>query len=240
LRSGADGACNGGSDLHDPREEVPVARFHDRCDAGRRLAPLLSPGVRDDTLVVGLPRGGVIVAAEVARILDVPLDVIIVQKIGHPLQPELAIGALGENGVRVIDDGGLRAMGVSPDALARAEAAARAELERRVERFRRGTTALALGGRHVAIVDDGIATGASARAACRVARAAGADRITVAVPVAPPGWEVDFEALADELICPMTPRSFGSVVRFYVDFRQTTDAEVLDRLDRDRRVREGT
>jgi putative phosphoribosyl transferase len=208
-------------------------RYHDRADAGRRLAPLVAPGADDSTLVVGLPRGGVVVAAEVARSLEVPLDVIIVQKIGHPHQPELAIGALGENGVRVLDADVLRSLGVTEQMLARSEATATDELARRVRRFRRGTPTETLAGRHVVIVDDGIATGASARAACRVARAAGADRITLAVPVAPPGWEVDFTTLADELICPLTPRSFGSVGRFYVDFRQTTDAEVLGRLHRE-------
>jgi len=209
-----------------------TARLQDRVDAGRRLAPLVAPGIRADTLVVGLPRGGVVVAAEVAEVLEVPLDIIIVQKIGHPRQPELAIGALGENGVRVLDRHVLRSLGVTEQMAARAEAEAAEQLRQRVHRFRQGAPPRTMTGRHVVIVDDGIATGATARAACRVARAAGADRITVAVPVAPPGWETDFRPLAEELLCPATPRSFGSVGRFYADFRQTSDAEVLDRLHR--------
>lgn len=207
-----------------------MTRFRDRTDAGRRLAPLLAESARDDTLVVGLPRGGVIVAAEAAAALDVPLDVIIVQKIGHPDQPELAIGALGENGVRVVEDSAIRSLGITADSLADAEERATAELARRIVRFRSTTSPPDLAGRHVVVVDDGIATGATAAAACRVARAAGADRITLAVPVAPHGWEHRFDELADDLIAMDTPRSFGSVGRFYVDFDQTTDAEVLAAL----------
>ena len=207
-----------------------MTRFRDRAHAGRRLAPLLTASARDDMLVVGLPRGGVIVAGEVAAALDVPLDVIIVQKIGHPDQPELAIGALGENGVRVLEDGAISSLGITTDSLADAEERATAELSRRIARFRGTTSPPDLAGRHVVVVDDGIATGATAAAACGVARAAGADRITLAMPVAPRGWEHRFDELADELVAVDTPRSFGSVGRFYVDFDQTTDAEVLAAL----------
>ncbi len=207
-----------------------MTRFRDRAHAGRRLAPLLTASARDDMLVVGLPRGGVIVAGEVAAALDVPLDVIIVQKIGHPDQPELAIGALGENGVRVLEDSAISSLGITTDSLADAEERATAELSRRIARFRGTTSPPDLAGRHVVVVDDGIATGATAAAACGVARAAGADRITLAMPVAPRGWEHRFDELADELIAVDTPRSFGSVGRFYVDFDQTTDAEVLAAL----------
>lgn len=207
-----------------------MARFRDRRDAGRRLAALLGNRCRD-ALVVGLPRGGVVVAAEVARALDADLDVIIVQKIGHPAQPELAIGAIGEDGVRVVDEDAVRQLGVDAEALSRREAIAREELQRRVERFRGGRLRHDFAGRHVAIIDDGIATGASATAACRVARAAGASRITVAVPVAPHGWEADFEGLADDLVAITVPRGMGAVGRFYRDFAQTSDDEVLASLD---------
>jgi putative phosphoribosyl transferase len=207
-----------------------VTRFADRAEAGRRLAPLLGDVVGADTIVVGLPRGGVIVAAEVARVLGVPLDVIIVQKIGHPDQPELAIGALGEHGVRVIEDTAVRSLGITAGLLAQAEERATTELARRVRRFRNGTSPAVLGDHHVVITDDGIATGASAAAACRVARAGNARRVTLAVPVAPRGWESRFADLADDVIAVDTPRSFGSVGRFYKDFAQTTDTEVLDAL----------
>lgn len=203
-----------------------MVRFRDRADAGRRLAPSVASIARADTVVVGLPRGGVIVAAEVARLIDAPLDIIIVQKVGHPDQPELAIGALGEGGVDVLDEFP-RAAAVSPDSLERAVRLARSELERRVDRFRAASQPVGMAGVHLVIVDDGIATGASAIAACRVARAAGTARISLAVPVAPPGWERQFEDLADDLISLATPHSFGSVGRFYTDFRQTTDEEVL-------------
>jgi predicted phosphoribosyltransferase len=212
------------------RAAPDVTRFADRAAAGRRLATPVAGVAGPDTLVVGLPRGGVIVAAEVARALGVPLDIIIVQKIGHPDQPELAIGALGEDGVRVIEDRAVGALGITAESLTRAERRATAELASRVTRFRGGTSPARLADRHVVIVDDGIATGASAAAACRVARAADADRITLAVPVAPHGWETRFSDLADDLISLSTPRSFGSVGRFYKDFAQTTDAEVLAAL----------
>lgn len=203
-----------------------MARFRDRRDAGRRLAALLGDHCRG-ALVVGLPRGGVVVAAEVARAVDSDLDVIIVQKIGHPAQPELAIGAIGEAGVRVVDDDTVRRLGVDAGALARREALAREELQRRVERFRGDRRRHDLAGRHVVIVDDGIATGATATAACEVARAAGASRITLAVPVAPHGWESSFEDLADDVFAITTPRGMGAVGRFYRDFAQTSDEEVL-------------
>lgn len=203
-----------------------MVRFRDRVEAGRRLAPAVAAIASADSVVVGLPRGGVIVAAEVAAAIGAPLDVIVVQKIGHPHQPELALGALGEGDARIIDED-VRALGVDDDALARAEEAARTRLEQRVRRFRGDAPPRTLRGRHVIIVDDGVATGSSAIAACRVARASGAERVTVAVPVAPRGWEQRFDGLADDLVALSTPWSFGSVGRFYTDFRQTTDEEVL-------------
>src|SRR5450631_1275985 len=151
-------------------------RFRDRCDAGRRLAARLSELPRDGLVVLGLPRGGVPVGYEVARALGVPLDVILVRKLGVPFQPELAMGAIGEDGVRIVNDDVAQRLGVSASAFAAVEAREREELASRVRRFRGGRRRVSLVGRTALIVDDGIATGSTARAACQVARAHGAAR----------------------------------------------------------------
>ena len=164
--------------------------FRDRAEAGRRLGRRVRTVVGDDSddvVVLGLPRGGVPVAFEVAHALSAPLDVIVVRKLGAPFQPDLALGAVGEDGTLVLNDAVLRAVGVSSEDLGAIERRERAEVARRCELLRGGKTAVALVGCTVVIVDDGIATGATARAACMVARARGASRVVVAVPVGPPG-----------------------------------------------------
>ena len=207
-------------------------RFADRVDAGRRLAHELlhvrGPGV----VVVGLPRGGVPVAAEVAAALGAPLDLILVRKLGLPGQPELAMGAIGEDGVRVLDEDLIRRAGVTGYQLDTVEARERVEMERRAAHFREGRERIPMEGRTVVIVDDGIATGATARAACQVARAHGAAHVVLAVPVAPVGWTEDIDGVADEMVCVQTPDPFYAVGRFYVDFDQTTDDDVIACLDR--------
>ena len=206
--------------------------FANRADAGRRLAARLLD-LRDKRVVVlGLPRGGVPVAFEVARALGAPLDVIIVRKLGVPFQPELAMGAIGEDGVRVINREVVRAAGVSAGELAAVEARERAELERRARRFRGGRPRQSLDGRVAVVVDDGIATGSTARAACQVARLQGAARVVLAVPVAPPRWQARIGAVADELVCLQTPARFSAIGQFYADFTQTTDDEVVACLQR--------
>lgn len=210
--------------------------FEDRDDAGRQLAAVLAGTLgRDhpDLVVVGLPRGGVPVAARVADALGAPLDVIVVRKLGVPYQPELAMGAIGEDGARVVDDTTVRLAHVSADELAAVEDRERAELARRAERFRRGRPRTDLSGRHVIVVDDGIATGSTMRAACLTARAGGAARITVAVPVAPVDWTHRLAGLADDYVAVDTPAGFHAVGQFYRDFRQTTDDEVVALLDAD-------
>jgi len=162
------------------------ALFVDRADAGRRLAASLQHLRGEPVVVLGLPGGGVPVAFEVAKALGAPLDVIVVRKLGVPFQPELGMGALGEDGVRLVDCDVVRQAGVSERDLDVVEARERAELERRARRFRAGRPHLALAGCTAVVVDDGIATGSTARAACRVARAHGASRVVLAVPVAPP------------------------------------------------------
>ena len=157
--------------------------FDNRVDAGKRLAARLRHLAESDPVVLGLPRGGVPVAAEVAKALNAPLDVIVVRKLGLPFQPEVAMGAIGEGGVRVLDPALIARAGVSAAELAQVEETERATLESRSARFRRGRERADLTGRTVVIVDDGIATGATARAACEVARRLGATRVILAVPV---------------------------------------------------------
>ncbi|MFJ4166601.1 phosphoribosyltransferase [Microbacterium sp. NPDC089698] len=205
--------------------------FADRADAGRRLAALLVADPPADAVVLGLPRGGVPVAAEVARALGAPLDVLVVRKVGVPWQPELAMGAVGEEGAAVRNPDVVRASGIDERTLRTAERRERAEVERRAGLFRGGRPPEPLAGRTALIVDDGIATGATVRAACAIARARGAARVVVAVPVAPPEA---LEALragpdpeADEVVCLEAPEDFMAVGMQYVDFRQTPDEEVV-------------
>jgi putative phosphoribosyl transferase len=204
--------------------------FIDRIDAGRRLAARLAPMRGQDVVVLGLPRGGVPVALEVARALGAPLDVIAVRKLGVPYQPELAMGAIGEDGVRVVNDEVLRHARITDEEFAAVEATERVELERRARRFRGDRLRVSVHGRTAIVIDDGIATGSTALAACQVARAHGASRVVLAVPVAPPGSSGRFGADVDELVCLAMPRWFASVGQWYSDFSQTTDEQVVDCL----------
>lgn len=202
-------------------------RFVDRRDAGRQLARRLDAWRGTDVIVLGLPRGGVPVAAEVAQALGAPLDVIVVRKLGVPWQPELAMGAVGEDGVQVRNDDVLRQVAVPPQALADAARREAAEVERRARSYRGKRARVSLAGRTALIVDDGIATGATARAACQVARAHGAAHVVVAVPVAPRDWSEEFAAVADECVSVRTPENFLAVGAHYRNFDPTTDEEVV-------------
>ncbi|HEX6517626.1 MAG TPA: phosphoribosyltransferase [Nocardioidaceae bacterium] len=208
--------------------------FRDRQEAGRRLAALLRHLAGPDTVVLGLPRGGVPVAFEVAEELRAPLDVVVVRKLGVPYQPELAMGAIGEEGVRVVNDEVLAMAGLTPADVARVEEVERTELERRSERFRAGRERVSLKGCTAVIVDDGVATGSTALAACQVVRAAGAERVVLAVPVAPPDVAERFENVADEVVCAETPGGFFAIGQFYGDFSPTPDEEVASLLARAR------
>ena len=207
--------------------------FRDRADAGRELAEELKQRLGDeDVVVLGLPRGGVPVAFEVARELDAPLDVIVVRKLGVPYQPELGMGAIGEDGVRVLNDQVLAMARVGEDEVAAVERSERAELERRATRFRGSRPRASLVGRTAVVVDDGIATGSTARAACQVARAHGVSRVILAVPVAPRSSLGLLAEVADALVCLATPEPFYAVGQFYRDFSQTSDEEVVELLER--------
>lgn len=202
-----------------------MTMFADRYDAGRRLAAELSCLGGQDVVVLGLPRGGVPVASEIARALDAPLDVIVVRKLGLPWQPEFAMGAIGEEGVRVLDRSVIARAGLSEAAVRAVEQRERDVLEARVESLRRGRTRVPLKGRVAVVVDDGIATGSTARVACQVARRLGATRVVLASPVAPAGTTAD-QFAADELVCCAMPLGFHAVGNYYRDFSPTTDQEV--------------
>ncbi len=201
--------------------------FTDRADAGQQLAGRLQHLRGEPIVVLGLPRGGVPVAAEVARSLAAPLDVIVVRKLGVPYQRELGMGAVGEGGVEVTDPDVIYMAGIRPRELADVEERERAEVERRAKRYRGGRARVPLTGRVAVIVDDGIATGSTARAACQIARALGAIRVVLAVPVAPQGWWSRIGEDADELIAVATPAGFMAIGQFYDDFSQTSDEEVV-------------
>lgn len=204
--------------------------FTDRTDAGRRLADALRHMKEDDPVVLGLPRGGVPVAFQVARALGAPLDVIVVRKLGVPYHRELGFGAIGEGGVRVISDDIVRRGRVSQRDVATVEHSEEAELARQARRFRGDRPRLALEGRTAIVVDDGIATGATAAAACEVVRAQGAARVVLAVPVAPPDAVDWLRTKADDVVCLSTPLGFSAVGEWYRDFSQTPDEEVVSLL----------
>ncbi|MFG3497303.1 phosphoribosyltransferase family protein [Streptomyces sp. NPDC047928] len=207
-------------------------RFVDRVAAGRRLAEEMAGLPLGDPVVLGLPRGGVPVAREVAEALGAPLDVIVVRKLGVPSRPELGFGAIGEGGVRIVNDSVVRAARLGRDDLARVEESERAVLEQRLARYRRDRPAVPVAGRTAVIVDDGIATGSTARAACAVARAQGAARVVMAVPVAPRDALDLLASEADDVVCVSSPDWFGSVGEWYEDFSQTADDEVAELLSR--------
>jgi predicted phosphoribosyltransferase len=202
-----------------------VDHYRDRTDAGRRLGEFLAPWRSPDVVVLGLPRGGVPVAAEVAAALDAPLDVIVVRKLGIPYQPEVAMGAIGEGGVRVLDEALVARAGVTAAEVDTVERRERATLDARVARFRADGERLDLTGRTAIIVDDGIATGATANAAARVARRLGASRVVVAAPVGGTDAASRVED-ADEVVCLLQPRDFQAVGAHYRDFGQTSEDEV--------------
>jgi len=206
--------------------------FKDRHDAGRQLGRRLSPYADLRPVVLALPRGGVPVAAEIADCLGAPLDVIVVRKIGLPWQPELAIGAIAEGDVCLLNDALIAETGLRREELEPAVARERAELDRRVRAYRGERLPTPVDGRVVILVDDGLATGYTARAAIELIRRRGASRVVLAVPVAPEDNVETMRGVADEVVVLETPRWFLSIGEHYVDFTQTSDDEVEALLER--------
>jgi putative phosphoribosyl transferase len=205
--------------------------FADRAEAGESLADALARFGGEDVVVLAIPRGGVVVAEPVARRLSAPLDVVVPRKVGAPGNPELGLGAVAP-GVRVLDERLVRELGVTPDYLEHEIAAQEEEIARRLEVFRRGRSPVDVGGRTVIVVDDGVATGGTAVAACRWARAQGAGQVVLAVPVAPGQAIPTLEQEVDELVVLATPNPFYAVGQWYRDFEQVGDEEVARVLDR--------
>ncbi len=204
----------------------------DRRAAGRALAEALDRYAgRKDVIVLALPRGGVPVAAEIARGLDVPLDVMLVRKLGAPWQPELAMGAIASGGVRVMNDEVVRGMGISPEAIEQVAQEELKELERRERAYRGNRPWPDLTDKTVILVDDGLATGATMHAAIDAVRAQNPAQIVVAVPVAPPDTVRALEPLVDEVVCLFQPEPFMAIGQWYQDFSQLTDAEVQALLE---------
>jgi len=210
--------------------------FEDREEAGRALSASLGAWrARPDALVLGLPRGGVPVAFEVADALGLPLDVLVVRKLGLPGQPELAMGAIAGGGALVVNEEVLRYLPPGGDAFETVRAREQRELERREREYRGDRPPLEVRGRAVILVDDGLATGATMEAAVRSLQSLGAQRVVVAVPVASTEARERIAAVADEVVCLATPEYFSAVGQWYRDFGQTSDNEVTGLLERARR-----
>ena len=209
-------------------------RFMNRSHAGRKLARRLDHLKGEATVVLGLPRGGIPVGFEVARRLSAPLEVLLVRKLGAPFQPELAIGALGEGGIQIIDEDRVRRLRIGSDHIERLVRQEQNEMTRQAEVFRQGNQSVDLYGKMAVIVDDGIATGSTAQAACAIARRLGADRIVMAAPVAPCHAPATFAGTADEFVAVSMPRRFSAIGHFYADFRPTPDHQVVELLERAR------
>jgi putative phosphoribosyl transferase len=205
--------------------------FQDRREAGRTLAAKLRQyGGRSDVVVLALPRGGVPVAFEVAEALDAPLDLFLVRKLGTPGHSELAMGAIASGGIRVLNDDVVRWYGIPPAAIDAVAQEEQRELERRELAYREGRAPAPLGGRIVILVDDGLATGSTMRAAVRAVRQLNPSKVIVAVPVGAPDTCRDLSTDADEVICASMPDPFSAVGQWYLNFDQTTDEEVRELL----------
>jgi predicted phosphoribosyltransferase len=216
-------------------DRVEVGRFHDRREAGRRLATRLERYQgRDAVIVLGLPRGGIPVGFEVAAALGAPFDAMLVRKLGVPGREELAMGAIASGDVRVVNEEVVEALALDEQAIAAATAREQAELERRELLYRRGAPAPEVTERVVILVDDGLATGATMRAAAAALRARAPQRVVAAVPVASPEVCAELEADVDEVVCAVTPQSLGAVGSWYERFEPPSDEEVIELLARGR------
>lgn len=208
-----------------------IERFADRAAAGEALAPLVAELGLVEPVVLGLPRGGVLVALPVAQVLAAPLDLLIVRKLGVPFQPELAMGAVAEGGAEVVDRDLVRRLGLTDREVDRVRRIELGELQRRTDEYRLGRPMPPLAGRPVVVVDDGLATGLTAIAAAESLRRSAAARVVLAVPVAPASAIARMEGHYDTVICPLVPDRFRAVGEWYEDFRQVSDHEVTMALE---------
>jgi len=219
-----------------PQTRTMTRRFRDRVDAGRALAAHLGKyAARPDVVVLALPRGGVPVGYEVAQVLNAPLDVFIVRKLGVPSHEEYAMGAVASGGIRVVSDEVVRGLGLTQTDVDRVAARETAELTRRERLYRGDRPEPDLSGHTVILVDDGLATGSTMKAAVKAVSTKKPAAIVVAVPIAAPETCRELEQEVDEVVCAVTPDPFHAVGLWYQDFNQTTDAEVHDLLERGRR-----
>lgn len=210
-----------------------MSLLKDRVEAGRQLAKALKT-VGKDAVVLAVPRGGVVVGYEIAKALGIPLDIIVTKKIGAPDNPELAIGAVAEDGTFILDEDIVRQVNVPKGYVEEEVERMRQEIQRRLIRYRGDVPYPDLKNREVIVVDDGVATGSTLKAALKLLRRRGAKSVTVAVPVGPPDTIHELEKLADRVVCLHTPAMFYAIGQFYEDFSQTNDEEVTELLRRSR------
>ena len=207
-----------------------MAYFSDRVEAGKRLTSAMRDFAGKNGIVLAIPRGGVVVGYEIAKALNLPLDVIIPRKIGAPANPELAIGAMTEDGTIILDDNLITYLGVQRDYIKAESERQKHEIERRLKLYRQNEPYPSLKGLDVVIVDDGIATGSTMKAALASVKNRGASTVTVAVPVGPPSTIKELKKQAARVVCLYTPEYFQAIGQFYTDFNQTTDEEVIQLL----------
>jgi predicted phosphoribosyltransferase len=207
-----------------------MAFFVDRVDAGKRLASELKNFSGKKGIVLAIPRGGVVVGYVIAKTLNLPLDIIIPRKIGAPNNPELAIGAVAEDGTAILDQNLIKYLGVSREYVIEETESQKKEIRRRLKLYKQDASYPDLNGLDVIVVDDGIATGSTMKAALASVKNRGASSITVAVPVGPPSTIEELEKMADSVVCLYTPEFFQAIGEFYKDFSQTSDEEVIGLL----------
>jgi predicted phosphoribosyltransferase len=211
-----------------------MAYFVNRVDAGKRLVQALKDFASKKAVVLAIPRGGVVVGFEIAKALNLPLDVIIPRKIGAPYNPELAIGAVAEDGTAILDENLIAYLGVSQQYIKEESQRQKEEMKRRLKLYRQDSFYYSLEGLDVIVVDDGIATGSTMKAALASVKNQGAASITVAIPVGPPSTIEELKKMADTVVCLLTPEDFQAIGQFYDDFSQTTDEEVIALLKQNR------
>jgi putative phosphoribosyl transferase len=204
--------------------------FNDRVEAGKKLAKALTDFKGKNAIVLAIPRGGVVVGFEIASELELPLDVIIPRKVGAPNNPELAIGAVAEDGTIILDNSLVAYLGVPESFIQEESARQREEIKRRLKVYRPNEPSPNVKGLDVILVDDGIATGSTMKAALASVKNQGAKTVTVAVPVGPPSTIEELKKQADKVICLKTPEYFQAIGQFYLDFNQTSDEEVIELL----------